>query len=216
MVAALNSALRKLPIWLVWLLGLVPLAFLILDTFTGALGVEPVRDIEHRLGRTALYFLIATLMVTPLQRFAGIRLMPFRRALGLISFTYALTHIAAWIVFDMAFLWGQILKDIVKRPYLIFGMLAFVMLLALALTSNRWSIRAMGRNWRRLHRLIYPAAILACLHWLWALKLWEPWPLTIFTTVIVLIPLRFWAIPVSWRAKGGRGHPQQGQAVKKP
>ncbi|WP_147203010.1 sulfite oxidase heme-binding subunit YedZ, partial [Paracoccus denitrificans] len=179
MVQHLNRWLRHVPVWAVWLLGLVPLGLLVWDALQGHLGVDPVRDIEHRLGRTAIYFLLATLTVTPLLRLTRLNLMRFRQALGLICFAYVACHLVAWVVFDMAFLWAQMLKDVVKRPYLVFGMLAFAMLLALALTSNRFSIRRMGAGWRKLHRLVYPAAILAGVHWLWALKVWESWPLTI-------------------------------------
>ncbi|MDQ7776123.1 MAG: protein-methionine-sulfoxide reductase heme-binding subunit MsrQ [Paracoccus aminovorans] len=169
---------------------MIPLALLIWDTLAGGLGVDPVRDIEHRLGRTALYFLLATLAVTPLLRLTRLNLMRFRQALGLICFAYLGCHLLAWVVFDMGFLWAQMLRDIVKRPYLVFGMLAFAMLLALAVTSNRFSIRRMGRNWRRLHRLIYPAALLAAIHWLWALKVWESWPLMILGAILLLLSLR--------------------------
>lgn len=196
MVGALNSRLRHVPIWLVWALGLIPLTLLIWDSFAGHLGVEPVRDIEHRLGRTAIYFLMATLAVTPLLRLMRVNLMRFRRALGLICFTYVICHLLAWVVFDMSFLWAQMLKDVTKRPYLIFGMLAFLMLLVLAVTSNNLSVRRLGRQWRALHRLTYPAAILTVLHWLWALKVWESWPLTILFTVVLLLSLQ---IPVVLR-----------------
>ncbi|WP_287886509.1 MULTISPECIES: sulfite oxidase heme-binding subunit YedZ [Paracoccus] len=190
MVQHLNRWLRHVPVWAVWLLGLVPLGLLVWDALQGHLGVDPVRDIEHRLGRTAIYFLLATLTVTPLLRLTRLNLMRFRQALGLICFAYVACHLAAWVVFDMAFLWAQMLKDVVKRPYLVFGMLAFAMLLALALTSNRFSIRRMGAGWRKLHRLVYPAAILAGVHWLWALKVWESWPLTILGTILLLLFLR--------------------------
>ena len=190
MVQHLNRWLRHVPVWAVWLLGLVPLGLLAWDALQGHLGVDPVRDIEHRLGRTAIYFLLATLTVTPLLRLTRLNLMRFRQALGLICFAYVACHLVAWVVFDMAFLWAQMLKDVVKRPYLVFGMLAFAMLLALALTSNRFSIRRMGAGWRKLHRLVYPAAILAGVHWLWALKVWESWPLTILGTILLLLFLR--------------------------
>ena len=190
MAQSLNRALRHVPVSAVWLAGLIPLALLVLDTLGGHLGVDPVRDIEHRLGRTAIYFLIATLTVTPLLRLTRVNLMRFRQALGLICFTYLVCHLAAWIAFDMGFLWAQIVRDVVKRPYLIFGMIAFLMLLALAVTSNRWSIRRMGAGWRHLHRLIYPAAILAAAHWLWALKVWESWPLMILSVILTLLSLR--------------------------
>ncbi len=190
MIPRLNRVLRHLPVWAVWLAGLIPLALLVADTALGHLGVDPVRDIEHRLGRTAIYFLIATLAVTPLLRLTRLNLVRYRQALGLICFTYLACHLAAWIAFDMGFLWAQIVKDVIKRPYLIFGMIAFLMLLALAVTSNRWSIRRMGAGWRRLHRLIYPAAILAAAHWLWALKVWESWPLLILSVILTLLSLR--------------------------
>lgn len=197
----LNRYLRRIPVWAIWLAGAIPLGLLVWDIFTGGLGVEPVRDIEHRLGRTALYFLIATLAVTPLLRITRISLMRFRRALGLICFSYAALHVAAWVSMDMGFLWAQMLKDVVKRPYLIFGMSAFVMLLALAVTSNNLSIRRMGgAGWRRLHKLVYPAVLLVALHWIWALKLWEPKPLAILTAILLLLALRI-AIP---RPLGGR------------
>lgn len=190
MIRQLNGWVRQMPVWLVWLAGLVPLALLVADTLTGHLGVDPVRDIEHRLGRTAIYFLIATLSVTPLLRLTRLNLMRFRQALGLICFTYLVCHLTAWVLFDMSLLWAQMLTDVVKRPYLIFGMLALLMLTALAITSNRYSIRKMRGNWRRLHRLIYPAALLASAHWLWALKVWESWPLTILAAIIGLLALR--------------------------
>lgn len=191
MAPTINQYLRRIPVWAVWLAGTIPLALLVWDVFTGGLGVEPVRDIEHRLGRTALYFLIATLAVTPVLRLTHVSLMRFRRALGLICFSYAVLHVLAWVSMDMGFLWGQMLGDVIKRPYLLFGMLAFLMLTALAITSNDVSIRRMGAAaWRRLHKLIYPAAILAAVHWIWALKLWETKPLTILTMILVLLALR--------------------------
>ena len=123
MVQHLNRWLRHVPVWAVWLAGLIPLGLLVWDTLQGNLGVDPVRDIEHRLGRTAIYFLLATLAVTPLLRLTRLNLMRFRQALGLICFAYVACHLAAWVVFDMAFLWAQMLRDVVKRPYLVFGML---------------------------------------------------------------------------------------------
>lgn len=191
MRAWLNAQARRLPEWGVWLAGLVPLALLVADTTLGRLGIDPVRDIEHRLGRTALYFLAASLAVTPLLRFGRINLMRLRRALGLLAFTYAALHLAAWLVFDMGLLWAQIVKDVVKRPYLVFGMGAFAILLALALTSNAASLRRLGAaGWRSLHRLVYVAAPLAVLHWLWALKVWEAKPLGWGAVILALLAAR--------------------------
>lgn len=197
MLQMLNPWVRKLPVWAVWLAGLIPLGLLIWDVVTGHIGVDPVRDIEHRLGRTALYFLIATLAVTPLLRLTRLNLVRFRQALGLICFTYAACHLAAWIVFDMGFLWAQMLRDVLKRPYLIFGMVSFLILLVLAVTSNRYSIRRLGASWRQLHRLAYIAAFLAAIHWLWALKVWESYPTSVLIGVILLLAMR---LPVISRA----------------
>jgi len=209
MAQRLTRWLRHVPVWLVWVLAAIPLALLVWDTLQGNLGVEPVRDIEHRLGRTALYFLIATLSVTPLLRLTRINLVRFRQALGLICFSYVVLHLAAWVVFDMALLWAQMLKDVVKRPYLIFGMLAFLMLLSLAVTSNRFSIRRMRAGWKRLHRLIYPAAILASLHWIWALKLWERKPALILAAILLLLGLRFfWFLRLGARFRSVRPDPK--------
>lgn len=190
-----NDSLRRLPVWAIWMGGLVPLALLLGDIATGGLGIDPVRDIEHRLGRTALYFLVASLAVTPLLRLTGLSLMRFRRALGLLCFAYAVLHVLAWLSMDMGFLWAQMGKDIIKRPYLLFGMLALLLLLPLAVTSNNLSIRRLGAlAWRRLHRLVYVAAPLVTLHWMWALKTFPVTPLSWLAVILVLLGVRL-ALP---------------------
>lgn len=195
MVRRVNDALRKLPVWAVWLLGLIPLTLLVFDTLAGRVGVDPVAAIEHRLGRTALYFLIGGLAVTPLLRITGISLMRYRRAIGLLCFTYAGLHVLAWVVIDMGFLWAQMGRDIVKRPYLLFGMTAFVLLLSLAVTSNNLSIRRMGgQAWRRLHQVVYIAAPLVAVHWMWALKTFPVTPTVWLAVILALLGLRI-AIP---------------------
>lgn len=191
----LNDLFRRLPVWAVWAAGLIPLALLVWDTFMGGLGIDPIRDIEHRLGRTALYFLIASLCVTPLLRVAGISLMKFRRALGLLAFTYAGLHVFSWLTMDMGFLWAQMGRDIIKRPYLLLGMVGFVILLALAVTSNNASIRRMGgQAWRKLHKLVYLAAPLVALHWILALKVFPVTPGFWLVVILALLGLRV-AIP---------------------
>lgn len=203
MRSRLNDALRRLPVWAVWLAGLLPLALLVWDTLTGGLGIDPIRDIEHRLGRTALYFLVASLAVTPLLRIAGVSLMRFRRALGLLCFTYAGLHVASWLSMDMGFLWAQMAKDVLKRPYLLFGMSAFLLLTPLAITSNNLSIRRLGgQAWRNLHKLVYLAAPLVTLHWIWALKTFPVTPGFWLLVILTLLGLRV-AIPRPL----GRGRP---------
>ncbi|MFC3169956.1 sulfite oxidase heme-binding subunit YedZ [Paracoccus fontiphilus] len=195
MRAALNGGLRRIPIRALWAGGLIPLALLVWDAVTGGLGIDPIRDIEHRLGRTALYFLIASLAVTPVLRITGVSFMRFRRALGLLCFTYAGLHVLAWAVMDMALLWAAMARDVVKRPYLIFGMGAFLMLLALAVTSNNLSMRRMGTvAWCRLHQLVYVAAPLVTMHWIWALKTFPLEPALWLAAILVLLGLRV-AVP---------------------
>ena len=191
MIAAINDILRRIPVPVIWLAGALPFALLLWDTFTGGLGADPIQSIEHRLGRTALYLLVAGLAVTPLLRLTGISLMRFRRALGVLCFAYALPHVLAWIVMDMGFLWAQMGRDIIKRPYLLFGMLAFVMLLPLAITSNNLSIRRLGgQSWRKLHKLVYLAAILVGMHWVWAVKVNEREPFFWLAVILAILASR--------------------------
>ena len=187
--------MRRLPIPVVWLAGAIPLALLVLDTLGGRLGADPVVTIEHRLGRTALYFVIAALTITPLMRLGRVNLVRYRRPLGLLAFSYAVLHVAAWVVLDMGLLWGQILRDVVKRPYLIVGMAAFVILAVMAATSSDSAIRRLGaRRWKTLHRALYAGVLLAILHWLWAYKLWPDKAVAIGVGVMVILALRLPAV----------------------
>ena len=191
MLQGLNPLLRRIPLWLVWGLGLLPLALLLYDGFRGGLGVDPVVTIEHRLGRTGYYFLIAGLAVTPLLRLTGLSLIRFRRALGLLAFAYIVLHLIAWVWFDMGLIWRQMLSDVVKRPYLTMGMAGLLALLPLALTSNDASIRRLGgKLWRQIHRLVYLAVPLAGLHYLWVGKVFEAAPLLWLGFVLLLLALR--------------------------
>lgn len=194
--------MRRVPVWVVWALGLVPLAVLGWDLAQGGLGPDPVAAIEHRLGRTAVYLLLATLSVTPILRFCRINLVRFRRALGLLTFLYAALHLAAWVVLDMGLMWSEALRDVVKRPYLTIGMAAWVILAILAASSSNRAIRVLGRRWKTLHRLVYPAAGLAILHWLMAYKLWPAWGLTMGAGLVILLALRVrWGRVARWGAR---------------
>ena len=169
----INALMRRLPEPAVWLLGAVPLALLIWGAVFGGLGPDPVKAIEHDLGQWALRFLLASLAVTPL-RWVGLNLIRHRRALGLLAFSYAVLHLVAWLWLDMGLRLGQAAGDLVKRPYIIAGMLGLLAMLPLALTSTRAAIRRMGRNWQRLHRLAYAALVLGLLHFALLLKVWTP------------------------------------------
>lgn len=183
--------IRRLPTGVVWALGTLPLALLVWDTLAGNLGVDPIRDIEHRLGRTAVYFLLASLCITPILRMARVNLIKFRRPLGLLAASYAGLHLLAWAILDMGLLWSQMLKDIAKRPYLTIGMAVLAILLVLAATSSNAAIRRLGPvRWRAIHRWVYLAAPLAVFHWLLAYKIWPGKPLAILAAVAVLLAIR--------------------------
>jgi len=175
MVDALNSGLRRIPAWVLYALSPVPVAWIFYQGVTGQLGVDPAKVIEHELGLWSLWLIIAGLAVTPLRRFAGLNLLKFRRAIGVISFFYLLAHLLTWLVLDVQF--QNVWADIVKRWYITVGMAAFVLMIPLAITSNNWSLRKLGAaTWRKLHKLVYPIAALGALHFLLLVKgfQWEP------------------------------------------
>jgi methionine sulfoxide reductase heme-binding subunit len=159
---------------ILFLLCSLPLAWLLARAFSLAgtgLGVNPVDELQDRLGQWGLRFLLATLCITPMVVTLRVPwLMGLRRMLGLFAFSYIALHFANWLVLDHWFDGKAILADIAKRPYVTVGFSAFIMLVPLAATSTNGWMRRLGRRWHRLHRLVYPAAILGCLHYWWQVK----------------------------------------------
>ena len=157
--------------------SLLPLIWLYAAVTQNRLGGEPLQAIEHYLGIGALRLLLLTLCITPLAKFlkAG-RLLRLRRPLGLWCFVWASCHFGIWIVFDLQFYWSQIGAELVQRQYILVGFAAWLILLALAITSIPKILRAMGPTWKKLHNWIYLVVLLACLHFLWSVKsgLFEP------------------------------------------
>lgn len=184
-----NQTLRRVPVWTVYLLGLIPAG---LVTWQAINAIDPVRAIEWGLGLWAVRLLIATLFVSPL-RWVGLNLLRFRRQLGLVAFAYVVLHLTSWLTIDMGLRWGQILPDLVKRWYIIVGMAAFLMLILMAVTSNNRSIRWMGaQRWNRLHRLGYPAVILAVLHFMMVGKVYTAEVLIYAALLATLLVARVW------------------------
>lgn len=154
----------------VWLLSLLPLALIVFHGLTDRLGAEPIEEITHRTGKTALTLLMVTLAVTPVRRLTGWNgAIRARRALGLFAFFYAVLHFGIYL-FDQWFDWSLIVEDVLKRPYVTVGFTALVLLVPLAVTSTKGWIRRLGRGWPKLHRLVYLAAGLAVLHFVWLVK----------------------------------------------
>lgn len=188
--------LRYIPVWLIYLAGLVPGVWLWYAAFNNKLGADPLAVLEHETGIWALRFLIAALLVTPLLKLFRINLMKFRRSLGLLGFCYALMHLTAWVWLDRGFIWSQIWAEIVKRPYITVGMAAFVLLIPLAATSNNWSVRRMtSASWKRTHWLAYPATFLGAAHFLLVVKRWPPEPIIYLAIVVVLLAWRAFGSP---------------------
>jgi methionine sulfoxide reductase heme-binding subunit len=151
---------------LIFVLSLVPAAYLVFLGFTNNLGVNPAETLQLETGTWALRFLIATLTVTPLRRLTGWnRVISYRRMLGLFAFFYAFAHFLTYLILDQYFALDQMMADVVKRPFITMGFIAFVLMIPLALTSTKGWIRRLGRRWQSLHRLIYVSAVAASIHY---------------------------------------------------
>jgi sulfoxide reductase heme-binding subunit YedZ len=192
---------------LVFLLCLVPLGKLVLETLGVAglsLGANPVEELIHRCGKWGLNFLLITLAVTPLRRLTGaVWLIRFRRMLGLFAFFYVLLHFLMYAGLDQRFDLGVILEDIAKRPYITVGFTALLLLVPLALTSTNRMMRRLGRNWKKLHRLVYAIAILGAWHFYWQVKLDTLEPLIYIGILAVLLGYR-----IKGKIHGHFAHPR--------
>lgn len=181
------SVIRPAIYWV----GMVPAAWGFYLGFSDQLGPEPIKALEHLLGIWALRFLIAALAVTPIRRLGGPNLLRYRRAIGLLAFFYAALHLSVYVWLDQGFDFAAIWKDIVKRPYITVGMLAFLILVPLAVTSNTAMIKRLGgAAWQRLHRWVYVAAALGAVHFLLLVKSWPPEPIIYAALVAGLLAFR--------------------------
>jgi sulfoxide reductase heme-binding subunit YedZ len=174
-------------------LSLLPLLRLIASGLQDKLTANPIEFITRATGDWTLYFLCLTLAVTPLRRLTGLNeLIRFRRMLGLFTFFYASLHFLTFIWFDHFFDLAEMMRDVLKRPFIAMGFSAFILLVPLALTSNDAMLRQLGRRWSQLHRLIYLIALLSLLHFWWmrAGKHNFAEPLVMSAVVAVLLALR--------------------------
>lgn len=181
-----------------------PFAYLLFLAASGGLGVNPIETITLFTGRWTLRLLLATLAVTPLRRLLHWnRAIQFRRMLGLFAFFYASLHLLTYVVLDQFFDWRTIVEDVTKRPFIMAGMGAFVLLAPLAVTSTQNWIRRLGRRWALLHTLIYPATILAVTHFIWKVKSDLRSPTRYAVALGILLAIRLiwkWRQPASRRA----------------
>ncbi len=178
-----------------WLLVLLPAVVLIAQLLLDQLGAEPIEKLEKGSGEWALRLLAASLAVTPLMRLTGWGwLVAQRKFLGLAAFFWAFAHLSVYIVLDWFFDWNEIIKDILEHLYITVGMLAFVLMIPLALTSTKGAIRKIGGvRWNQLHRLVYVSAIAACVHFWWGVKKDVEEPIIYGAIVASLLAFRlFW------------------------
>lgn len=184
----------------VWALALVPLALLGLAILHAQLGANPIEYLEHYLGLWSLRLLLATLAMTPLRLLTGwTEPLKLRRTLGLWAYAYICLHFSVYIIFDLNILEPghaakQLAEDLVKRLYITLGFTGWLLLLPLAITSTNGWQRRLKRNWKKLHRLIYPAALLGAFHFVWLVKKDEREPLTYLAILLVLLAVR-WPLP---------------------
>ncbi|HRP79559.1 MAG TPA: protein-methionine-sulfoxide reductase heme-binding subunit MsrQ [Aquamicrobium sp.] len=181
---------RALAIWALYAAGFVPAVVWFWLGATGRIPGNAIKEFEHVLGIWALRFLLATLMVTPLRDLAGVNLMRYRRALGLLAFWYALMHFSTYMVLDKGLDLASILADIAKRPFITIGMACLALLVPLALTSNAFSIRRLGSRWQSLHRLVYVVVPAAAVHYAMSVKVVTAEPFLYLALAALLVLYR--------------------------
>lgn len=171
--------------------GLFPLAWLVYDYWFGFLGPEPIRAIILRTGKAAIILLVLCLACTPAHLVFGWKqVLRWRRPMGLYAFLYVCLHLLTFVWLDYGFMWGLIVEEIVKRRYALIGFAAFLLLIPLAVTSNKISQKRLGKRWKTLHRLVYLIAVLAVIHYIWLVKNAYAQPLLFAGLVVGLLVLR--------------------------
>jgi methionine sulfoxide reductase heme-binding subunit len=156
---------------LVFVAALLPLSYVAWSFATNRLGANPIRELEIQTGLWTLRFLAVTLSITPIRRTFGWNwIAKYRRMLGLFTFFYASVHLSMWAGVDWFFAWGDMWQEIVKHKYILIGMLTWLIMVPLAITSTKNWVRRLGKRWTKLHRLVYVAAITGTIHYLWAVK----------------------------------------------
>jgi sulfoxide reductase heme-binding subunit YedZ len=185
-------ARRRLVALLIFAASLVPLLLVVADALRGRLGANPIEAILNRFGYWTLVFVLLALVPTPLQRLSGWTwIAPHRRMIGLFAFFYACLHVATYVGIDQFFDWRAIVADVAKRKFITIGMLAFALLVPLALTSTDGSVRRLGyARWKRLHRLVYAAALCGVVHFTWRVKADLREPLLFAAALAALLAVR--------------------------
>ncbi|MDK4736766.1 protein-methionine-sulfoxide reductase heme-binding subunit MsrQ [Rhizobium sp. CNPSo 3490] len=198
-------------VWMLYVVGFVPAAWTFYLGATDQLGADPVKTFELFLGIWTIRFLIATLAVSPARELFGWNYLRYRRALGLLTFYYALMHFTVYMVLDQAMDIQAVVNDVLKRPFIMFGMAGLAMLIPLAVTSNNFSIRHLGTTWIWLHRLVTIIAACGALHFALSTKILDLEQIIYVGLIIALILYRSWR-PIARSRKKSQGR-QRNRAV---
>jgi len=188
-----RAIFKHLPVSLLYLILLIPIPLYFYWGIANQLGPDPLRFLEHKYGELGLVFLLITLSISPLLRFAKINLMKFRRCVGLVAFYYVISHICVYFFLDIGLSMDLLLSDLQKRYYIIAGFFAFITLIPLALTSNNFSLRKLNiRTWNKIHSFVYVAIILSIFHFILMSKTWtgELYFYTFVTVIILALRLK--------------------------
>ncbi len=186
---------------LIHLAALLPLVWLVYAVVHGDLSADPAKDIQHFTGRTALKLLLASLLVAPLARFGHQPLLiRCRRPIGLWCFAWVTLHLLSYSLLELGIdNLGLLGRELVTRPYLTLGIISWLILLALAITSTQRAQRKLKNRWQTLHNLVYVVAILAPIHYLWSVKILSPQPMVYALIAALLLALRYKKFRLWWR-----------------
>ncbi|KHN54245.1 protein-methionine-sulfoxide reductase heme-binding subunit MsrQ [Pectobacterium fontis] len=186
---------------LLHLASFLPLLWLILSIDQGWFSADPAKDIQHFTGRMALKLLLATLLVTPLARYGKQPLLiRCRRLLGLWCFFWATLHLVSYALLELGLTHVALLgNELISRPYLTLGIISWLILLALAVTSPQVMVRRLGSHWQKLHNFVYVVAILAPIHYLWSVKTLSPQPILYALAALILLLFRYKKCRQWWR-----------------
>ena len=176
----------------IFTLSLVPIFYIIYQILTNQLGPEPIKDITHHTGKWTLYFIVITLAMTPLKKITKLNIwINYRRMFGLFIFFYASVHMMTYVGLDYRFDLASIGDDIIKKKYIFIGFTAWLLLIPLAVTSNKRMIKILKDKWKKLHRLIYLISLFGVIHYLWLVKRDLTEPLIFLVVILILLTFRF-------------------------
>ena len=189
MLTQINQRYLKV---VIFTLSLVPIFYIIYQILTDQLGPEPIKDITHHTGKWTLYFIVITLAMTPLKKITKLNIwINYRRMFGLFIFFYASVHLMTYVGLDYRFDLESIGDDIIKKKYIFIGFSAWLLLIPLAVTSNKRMIKILKDKWKKLHRLIYLISLFGGIHYLWLVKRDLTEPLIFLTIILILLAFRF-------------------------